>query len=633
MFGIDVAILIGSVLLLLGVLSNKFSTRLGMPGLVAFLGLGMLAGSEGIGGIEFEDYSLAHSIGTFVLIVILFSGGLSTPFSAIRYAWKPAGLLATIGVFITALITGLAAAWILNIPLPLGLLLGSIVGSTDASAVFAVLRAGGIHIRRSLADTLEVESGSNDPMAIFLTVALSQYLTGSLSNPGAALLLLANQLCVGLLIGVLAGFLGVWTLNKVQLEASGLYPILAMAFGLLSYGMAAELGGSGFLSTYLTGIVIGNRRIPFNRGVQSFHDAFAWLGQILMFILLGMLSFPSRLVEVFVPGMLIAGVLMFVARPLAVHLCLFHTRFSLREKHFLSWVGLKGAVPITLAIFPLMANLEGAPILFDVVFFVVLISAILQGSSLKWTATYLKLDVPPRREPPITLEISSLHEVEADIVDYYIDHDTRVAGRRIRDLALPDEVVVALVVRERHSRLPKGGFQILAGDHVIVVVNRNVRQFVDRIFSRSVSEKLSGGWPSDVEFPLRGSVRLKDLEEFYSIQLNGADETTVDQWIREQLPRDKLKINSRIQSGGASFRVREMDAHGNIMLFGLTFIPEDLCSIIPPGIQPEMRNQPATEDDPLTANETPKIGEERMNNPVGEGLAQSPPESQSESPD
>jgi len=574
MFWIDTTILIGSILLLLGVLSNKFSARLGMPGLVAFLVLGMLAGSEGIGGIDFEDYVQAHAIGTFALVIILYSGGLATPLSAIRYAWKPAGLLATIGVFITALVTGLAAAWILNIPLALGLLLGSIVGSTDASAVFSILRAGGINIRRSLADTLEVESGSNDPMAIFLTIGLIHYLTGELTSVTGAFFLLANQLFVGLLLGVLVGYAAVWMLNKVFLEVSGLYPIMAMAFGLISYGLAADLGGSGFLATYLTGIVVGNNRIPFNRGIQTFHDATAWLGQIMMFILLGLLSFPSRLVEVFLPGLAIAGVLMFVARPVSVFVCLCLTRFSFKEKQFLSWVGLKGAVPITLAIFPLMSGIDDASILFDVVFFIVLISAVLQGSTLKWMAHHLKLEVPPKREPPITLEISSLHEVEADIVDYYIDADTKVVGRQIRDLALPEEVVVALVVRKRHSCLPKGSFQIETGDHVIVIVNRNVRQVVDRIFSRSSTDKAATEWPADVEFPLRGEVRLSQLFEFYSIKLNGAADTTIDRWICDQLSAKEVAVGKIVESNGARFRIRELGPTKKILLVGLTFLPE-----------------------------------------------------------
>jgi potassium/hydrogen antiporter len=485
LFWIDTTILVGSILLLLGVVLSKFSAQFGMPVLVTFLGLGMLAGSDGIGGIEFEDYSLAYATGTIVLAFILFSGGLGTPISAVRDTWRPAGLLATVGVFLTAVFTGLAASWILDIPLAHGMLLGSIVGSTDASAVFSIFRTGGIFIRRTLADTLEVESGSNDPMAIFMTIGMLQYLTGKVTSGLSLLTLLCNQMLVGLLIGVLTGYAAVWSIRKIRLEVAGLYPILATAFGLLSYGLAADLGGSGFLSVYLTGMVIGNNRVPFQRGIEAFHDATAWLGQMVMFILLGLLSFPSRLGPVVLPGLEIAAVLIVVSRPLAVSICLMRSRFLTREKIFLSLIGLKGAVPITLAIFPLMANIEGAHTIFDVVFFVVLVSAVLQGTSLKWIAQLLKLNVPPKRVPPIILEISSLEDVYADIVDYYIDVDTCAAGKAIRELALPDEVVVALVVRQNQIRLPKGSFKIEPGDHVVVVLHRDVRSSVDQIFSRT----------------------------------------------------------------------------------------------------------------------------------------------------
>lgn len=579
MFWIDTTILIGSVLLLLGVVSSKFSARIGLPGLVTFLGLGMLAGSDGIGGIDFEDYSLSYMIGTIVLALILFSGGLGTPLSAVRDTWKAAGLLATLGVFFTAVFTGLAASWILSIPISQGILLGSIVGSTDASAVFSIFRAGGIHIRRSLADTLEVESGSNDPMAIFMTIGMIQYLTGELSSGVALIGMLFSQLLIAVTVGIAIGYISVWSIKKIRLDVTGLYPIFATSFGLLSYGLAADLGGSGFLSIYLTGMVIGNHRVVFHRGIEAFHDALAWLGQIVMFILLGLLSFPSRLMDVLVPGLAIAAMLMLVSRPLAIFLCLMGSRFVVREKLFLSWVGLKGAVPITLAIFPLMSGIDGASMLFDVTFFIVLISAMLQGFSLQWVAHKLHLGVPPKNEPPITLEISSLHEVEADIVDYYIDSDTRAAGKAIRELALPEEVVVALIVRRKQIKLPKGRFRIESGDHVIVVLHRNVRPAVDRIFSRTHSVKTKDPWPSNFEFPLRGSIRVGEVEQFYDIALGGAADQTLDEWLRERLPARDISVGATFVSKQVQFRVREMDARHEIAFLGMTFLPESASDL------------------------------------------------------
>ncbi len=573
-FLVDTAILTGSVLLLLGVLSNKVSARLGMPALATFLGLGMLAGSEGIGGIEFEDYSLANAVGTVVLAIILFSGGLGTPISAVRETWQRAGLLASVGVLLTAMIAGGAASWILGIPIGQGMLLGSIVGSTDASAVFSVLRAGGVHIRRKLADTLEVESGSNDPMAIFMTVGMVQILAGKVTSIVDLSWLLVNQIAVGLAVGLAVGFGAVWMLKNVRLEVAGLYPIMTIAFGLISYGLAADFGGSGFLATYLTGIVIGNHRTPFLRGIQAFHDATAGLGPIQMFILLGMLSFPSRLVEVWIAGLSIAAVLMFVARPVAVFLCLLGSRFDFREKLLLSWVGLKGAVPITLAIFPLMANIEGAATIFNVVFFVVLISAVLQGSTLKSVATALGLDVTPRPEPPVTLEISSLYDVDADIVDYYIEPETLAAGKAVRDLALPHDVVIALIVRNRESRLPKGSSRIEAGDHVIVVVRQEVRQAVDRIFSRSRRKERSGSSGVEIEFPLRTRVRVGDVEEAYDVRLDDDADLTLEEWLKRRASGERFRLGEAIDGERVRFRVRELSSDGELTTVSMRLIPK-----------------------------------------------------------
>lgn len=484
MLNIETVILITGILLLLGIASNKLSARIGVPVLLLFLVVGMLAGSEGIGRIEFEDYSLANSIGTVALCLILFDGGLRTSHHAIRSVWKPAAVLASLGVLITAVVTGLAASWILKISVLEGLLLGSIVGSTDASAVFSVLRSGGVNIRRRLAETLEVESGSNDPMAIFLTIGLIQVLTGAVA-PGPALLgLFLTQLVVGTVAGLLMGYGGVWALKHIHLDSAGLYPVMATALALLSFGLAATLGGSGFLAVYLTGIVIGNRRPVFHRGILLFYDAAAWICQILMFMTLGLLSFPSRLLDVAGVTLLITAVLIFVARPIAVFLSASRFRYSRNELLFLSWVGLKGAVPITLATFPMLAGLPGASVMFDTVFVVVLVSALIQGWTLPAAARFLKLDIPDQPSPPLTLEISSLRDVDGDIVDYYVEIGCRAAGRKLKDLGLPDEVVVAMIARGHEIIMPQGSSKIKSGDHVVVVLRPALRPQVDHVFSR-----------------------------------------------------------------------------------------------------------------------------------------------------
>lgn len=557
-----------------------------MPVLVMFLGLGMLAGSEGIGGIAFEDYYLSYAIGTFALAVILFSGGLSTPFHAVRDAWKPASVLATVGVFITASITGVAAAWILKIDLKQGLLLGAIVGSTDAAAVFSILRTGGVHLRRRLSDTLEVESGSNDPMAIFMTVGLIQILIGKVDSVADLIGLLVAQMGIGLIAGLAFGYMAVWVIRNIHLDTAGLYPILATAFGLFSFGMAVQMGGSGFLSVYITGMVIGNKKIVFQRGIEMFHDAGAWMAQIVMFIVLGLLSFPSRLLAVWLPGLAIAAVLLVVARPVAVFLCLCRSRFSFREQLFLSWVGLKGAVPITLAIFPLLSNLdselkiESAQTIFDVVFFVVLVSAVLQGWSLPWVARKLGLETPAKKESAITLEISSLKDVEGDIVDYFVDSECRVAGKLIRELALPEEVVVALIVHNNKIKLPKGSSRIEAGDHVIVVLRPHVRAMVDRIFSRPGSLNAERDWSQAAEFPLRADMKVEDLENFYDISLDADKKLSLEQWLKSQITPENLVPNQFVDRAMLRLRIIEISPQGEIKLVGMSFLASQSSSSV-----------------------------------------------------
>jgi len=483
MLSINTLMFASGLLLLIGIGSSKFSARLGMPVLVLFLGVGMLAGSDGIGGIEFSDFGLANSIATVALVIILFDGGLQTTIGSVRSVWKPALSLATMGVVVTSAVTGLVAAWVLGVPLLHGMLLGSIVGSTDAAAVFSVLRTSGLKIPSRLQATLEVESGSNDPMAIFLTVGLIEVITGDgNATPGSLVLLFVMQFGVGSVVGLGVGRLAAWTVNRVNLDHAGLYLILATAFGLLAFGLAAVLGGSGFLAAYLAGIALGTRNIVFKRGIFLFHDAAAWLSQIVLFVMLGLLSFPGRLLDVSVAGMLISVALIFVARPIALFISAFPFGYKPKEMVFLSWVGLKGAVPITLATFPLVAGVAGSALIFDVVFFVVLVSAITQGWSLAPVARWLGLGEPSEPIVPLSLEINSLRHVDGDILDYTVAPSARVAGQALRDLALPDGVVMTLVVREKEVIMPRGATRLKPGDHVFIAMRKSLQPLMDRLF-------------------------------------------------------------------------------------------------------------------------------------------------------
>jgi len=470
------------VLLLLGIASSKFAARLGMPVLVLFLGVGMLAGSEGVGGIAFEDYGMANGIGSVALALILFDGGLRTSLASVASAWRPALALSTVGVVLTSALTGGAAAVVLGLPPLLGLLLGAIVGSTDAAAVFSVLRASRLKLPDRLSATLEIESGSNDPMAIFLTLGLTQIVAGQAESAVEIGLLFVLQFGVGGAVGLAVGRGAAWAVNRINLDAAGLYPILAAACGVFAFGLAAVLGGSGFLAVYLAGIVLGNSDIVFRRGILLFHDAAAWLGQIVLFVILGLLSFPSRLLAVAGEGLVVALVLILVARPVAVGLSLLPFRFRPAELAFLSWGGLKGAVPITLATFPLMAGIEGSALLFNVVFFVVLVSAVTQGWSLPAVARRLGLAQPADPEPPLSVEIHALRHLDGGIVDYTVAPSARVAGQALRALALPDGVVATLVVRDGEMIMPRGATQLRPGDHVFVAMRSRLKPLMDRLF-------------------------------------------------------------------------------------------------------------------------------------------------------
>ncbi len=577
MFLIDSVILVTGLFLLLGIVSSKVSARLGVPVLVLFLLLGMLSGSEGIGGLDFADYRLAHAIGTLALAMILFDGGLSTSLTAIRTVWKPSVLLATWGVLVTAVITGLAAAWILQVSLLEGFLLGSIVGSTDAAAVFAVLRSRGVGLPKRIAHVLEVESASNDPMAIFLTIGCIEVLLGNV-EPGPGLLrLFAAQMLIGGLCGVLGGYIAGWVVNRIELESSGMYPVLISAFCLLTYGLAVQFGGSGFLAVYMAGVVVGNRPLVFQRGIRLFHDAIAWLSQILMFVVLGLLCFPSRLLDVAGKALLISVVLIFVARPIAVVLSTFPFRFHWKELTFMSWVGLKGAVPITLATFPLMfgtpENPLQAPLLFDVVFFIVVVSLTLEGTTLAPLARRLGLERPRDPAPPVTLEISSLRHVQGEIVDYAIGEDSRAAERMVKNLALPEGAVIAMIARGDHIIPPQGNTVVRAGDHVILVLRPGMQPMVNQIFGRNPDVR--GIIPPTLEFPLRASTTVAELEEAYGVRINTPPQCSLAEVIRNELGDSEAPLGKAVRFGPIALRVLRHSGEGNIEIVGMAILPED----------------------------------------------------------
>ena len=402
----DEWILVASVLLLLSILAWKISNRLGIPALLLFLGIGMLAGSEGPGGIYFDNAAMAQEVGIVALAFILFAGGLNTQWKVIRPALGQAVALSTIGVLLTTIVVAVFAFVLLHVPFLDGLLLGGIIAATDAAAVFSVLGARKLDLSGKLVPLLELESGSNDPMAVFLTVGFTSLLANPHESILTLLLLFVQQMGIGIIAGLLLGWGAIQLISRFHLEEAALYPVLTITLVLLAYGLTATLGGSGFLAVYLVGILLGNSDVERVNRLTRFHDSLAWLMQIAMFLILGLLVFPSRLPSVFVSGLIITGVTIFLARPLSVLIALLPVKMPVREKLFVGWVGLRGAVPIVLATFPLLAGLPEAAFLFDLVFFVVLASVLLQGTVVPFVARWLGVITPESADQEATTSFS-----------------------------------------------------------------------------------------------------------------------------------------------------------------------------------------------------------------------------------
>jgi cell volume regulation protein A len=482
-----VALLVAATLLGLSALLSRTSTRVGMPLSLVFLAVGLLAGSEGLGGIEFEDYGASFRIGTVALVLILFDGGLNTPISRMRSVALPAGLLATVGV---AGVAGMAAlgAHLFGLPWPHALVLGAVVSSTDAAAVFSVLRGAGIHLKARVAAILEVESGLNDPMAVILTFALTRALvTGE--TPGLRLLLdVAVQIVVGAGLGVAVGRAGRALLRSARLTASGLYPVLTVALALVAFALPTLFEGSGFMAVYVAGAVLGDGPLPHHTGIRRVHDALAWVGQIGMFLVLGLLAFPSRLAAVGWQGIGVGLFLALVARPVVVAAILAPFRLPAREIAYIGWVGLRGAVPIILSTFPVLAQAPGAQRIFDVVFFIVVLNAFLPGWTVRWGARKAGLEVALPPPPQAVLEISSSQPVAGDITSFYIAPASAVADTAIADLPLPGRTSVLLVVRGDEVFAARGATVLRPGDHVHVFCEPGDRPLVQLLFGGEESD-------------------------------------------------------------------------------------------------------------------------------------------------
>jgi cell volume regulation protein A len=484
------ALLLATCGLLLGVsvVFSRASQRTGVPIALLFIVVGMLAGSEGLGRIDFDDYRFAFRVGVVALALILFDGGLNTPLGAVRKAAAPAGVLATIGVAGTAVLVA-AVAHALGLGWPEALLLGAVVSSTDAAAVFSVLRGSGLQLKRRVGVTLEVESGINDPVAVILTTVLTQ----NLLTPGAASGLripfeVVVQLLVGGAFGVAVGYGGRHLLSQLSLTTGGLYPVVTLALGLFAFGAATLAHGSGFLAVYLAGLLLGNGPLPYRTGLLRVHDALAWLSQVGMFLILGLLVYPSRLLDVAAVGLAIAALLAFVIRPLVVALCLVPFRYPRKEVLYIGWVGLRGAVPIVLATFPVLASAPGAGRLFNLVFFIVVASALVPGATVAWVTQRLGLQTKEPPAPQAVLAIESRQPLQGELMSFYIDEALVVAGMPIEELPLPEGGAVTLIVRKNTLVPPRPGTTLQPGDHVHVIASPEDRGFIQLMFGRPEEE-------------------------------------------------------------------------------------------------------------------------------------------------
>ena len=460
-----------AVLIFVSVVSSKLSDKFAIPTLLLFLTIGMLAGSEGIGGIYFDDAQLAKSIGVVALIFIIFSGGLDTNWKDTKSVILPGVILSTAGVLMTAVITGFFAVHILKFSLLEGMLLGSIVSSTDAAAVFSVLRSKRISLKQPLKPLLEFESGSNDPMAIFLTVGFISILT--VKNMGIAALIprFMLDMSVGALIGYLMAKFIVFFINRLKLGYEGLYPVIMISLVLLTYVIAVFLKGNGILAVYLVGLMLGKAEFPNKKMIMRFHDGLAWLAQIVMFVTLGLLVFPSHIVPLIGAGFFLTFLLMVVARPVSVLLCLLPFNINMRKKVMVAWVGLRGSVPIILATFPFMAGIPQADTIFNIVFFVVIASVFIQGTSIPFLSKILKLDVPLANKMNYPIEFEKTAAFDAEMIDVIVPFDSEVVGKRISDLDVPEKCLILLICRQGNFVIPSGSMVIESGDVMLVLAN------------------------------------------------------------------------------------------------------------------------------------------------------------------
>lgn len=568
----NIAILIGSALVAIAALTSLVSQRFGAPLLLVFLGIGLLAGEDGLLGIQFDSGSVAYFIGSLALAIILFDSGFETPMRSYRVAAAPALSLATFGVLLTAGLTGLAAHFLFGVGWLEAFLLGSIVASTDAAAVFFLLRAGGIRLREKVGATLEIESGANDPMAIFLTILLIELISANAGTDALfgfeVLYTFIQQMGLGLLFGVAGGFAIAWLLNKLVNLDPGLYPISGLAAALVVFSVCALMGGSGFLAAYIAGVVAGNRKVRFAQRLRRFQVGMTWLAQIGMFLALGLLASPSEFPRILLPALVLAGVLIFVARPLAVWLCLLPFDFRSREALFTGWVGLRGAVSILLAILPGLAGIENGSFYFNVVFVMVLVSLLVQGWTIQPAAKLLKMSLPSEQGLVDRVELELRGATEMELVGYKIHPDSAIAkGERVPRWARPVMVIRDGLSFSVHTIGPLQG-----NDQVYLFASSRRVRLLDQIYASPWDEMTDD---SDIQFRVKGGTKMAELARQYGLQeIEIGEGVSAGQFLERAFDGNPV-VGDRVSAGDVDIVVCALDDAGGVGTVGIVIGDED----------------------------------------------------------